>query len=114
MKVTKQVYPSPILEIGETNFYLKAVVKHTGDLGAGHYKTALNLETLWVIANDSFNFQVTNETPFDGYLFFYEQSCLRISKEFSDRLSNLFDEQRSHSLIHNMNNRLTHILMIYN
>ena len=71
LKVTKRVYTSLILETGEITFYLKSVVKHSGDLGAGHYKTAWNMETLWVITDDSSNFQVTEETPTDGYLFFY-------------------------------------------
>ena len=40
-KVTKQVSPSPILEIGGITYYLKSVVKHPGNLNggleSGHY-----------------------------------------------------------------------------
>ena len=95
VKVTKKVNPSPIVEIGEITYYLKAVVKHSGGLVGGHYTTAVNMETLWVICDDSRQFQITNETPFDGYLFFYETSPLKLSKELVDRISTVFQEQRN-------------------
>ena len=91
MKVTKRVYPSPILEIDEVTYYLKAVVEHSGGpeggLDSGHYTTALNMETLWVICDDSSEFKITEVTPIDGYLFFYETSPLKLSKELVNTLS---------------------------
>ena len=74
VKITKRVYPSPILEFGEVTYYLKSVVKHRegfdGSINSGHYTTALNMETLWVICDDSSELVITDETPIDGYLFF--------------------------------------------
>ena len=94
VKVTKRVHPSPILEIEEVTYYLKAVVKHSegpdGGIESGHYTAALNMETLWVICDDSKEFSITNETPFDGYLFLYETSPLKLSKEFVDTLSSFY------------------------
>ena len=95
VKVTKRVDPSPILEIKEVMYYLKAVVKHSGgDLETCNYTTALNMETLWVICDDSSEFKITIETPIDGYLFFHETSPLRVSKELIDKLSAAFAVQR--------------------
>ena len=48
------------------------------------------MEILWVIYDDTNDLDITNETPMDGYLFFYETSPLKLSKEFQDRLSNSF------------------------
>ena len=41
VKITKRVYPSPIIEIDEVTYYLKAVVRHSGGLERGHCITAL-------------------------------------------------------------------------
>ena len=72
VKVTKRVHPSPIIEIDEVTYYLKAVVKHSGvSLETGHCTTALNMETLWVICDDSSEFKITLDEPVVGYLFFF-------------------------------------------
>ena len=98
VKISKRVYPSPILEIGEVTYYLKAVVKHRGDLNggldSGHYTTALNMETLWIVCDDSKEFSITDETPIDGYLFFYEKSPLNVSSELLEKISTEFAIQR--------------------
>ena len=63
VKVTKQANSSPMLEINDVTYYLKAVVKHSGSLFRGHYTTALNTKTLWVFCDDSNEFKITNEIP---------------------------------------------------
>lgn len=70
VKVTKRVFLSHILEIGGETYYLKTVVRHHEFQGIekGHYTTALNFETLWVICDDSLDFLITGDTPFDGYV----------------------------------------------
>ena len=98
VKVTKRVYPSPILEISEVTYYFKAVVRHSRSLEGGHYNTALNMKTLWVVCDDSKEFNIIEETPFDGYLFFYERSPLKLSKELHESLEAAFAVQRDDAL----------------
>ena len=93
------MYPSPIFEIDEVTYYLKAVVRHFGVLEGGHYKSALNMETLWVICDDSNEFEITDEVPIDGYLFFYESSPLKLSHVLRDRLATEFEIQRDISMM---------------
>ena len=95
MKITKRVDPSQLLEINGVTYYLKAVVKHSGTIAQGHYVTAFNMEQLWVICDDSFDFKITDLTPIDGYLFFYENVCLKLSNDLLNRLSTFFQEQRN-------------------
>ena len=53
------------------------------------------MEQLWVICDDSFDFKITDLTPIDGYLFFYENVCLKLSNDLLNRLSTFFQEQRN-------------------
>ena len=81
-------------------YYLKAVVRHHEFQGieSGHYTTALNMEILWVIYDDSLDFLITDEILIDGYLFFYETSLSKLSKESNNRLSTSLIFQRENPL----------------
>ena len=90
VKIVNDVYPSPTLEVNNITYYLKAVLVHKGTLVEGHYTTALNLDKIWMICNDN-TCKLSKETPFSGYIFFYEKTPLHMSQ---DQLKNLEGEQK--------------------
>lgn len=103
-KITNRVYPSPILEIDEVTYYLKAVIKHNGGLEGGHYNNAVNMETLWVNCDNSKEIRITDETSSDEYLFFYETSPLNLSIELHESLEAAFAAQRDDFLTSHLAN----------
>ena len=56
------------------------------------------MERFWVICEDSRQCEITDETPIDSYLFFYETSPLYISRELHDILETSFAIQRDNDL----------------
>ena len=80
-KIDKSIYPSPILEINDFKYHLKSIVKHFGDLESGHYTTALKMENFWLTRDDLNDFSISQLTPLDGYIFFYEKSPLAVSEK---------------------------------